>query len=234
VLLELEPEELAAFVLQFLNDQGDKSSFLNRYNFGMVSSFERYPREYHEPVAKALMEAWTWLEREGLIAGRPGTTGDWVFVTRRGQKIKAPTDLKALLNADVLPRAVLHPSIVTKILPPFIRGEYDTAVFQSFREVEVAVRRTGRFSELDVGVQLMRAAFDPTRGPLTDYYLPVPEREAMSHLFAGAMGYLKNPQSHRIVGLGDPAAAVEMIAFASFLLRIVDERHQTITQSASG
>ena len=232
-LLALKPEELAGFVLEFLNSQGENSSALNRYNFAMPSTYDRYPREYHERVGRALMEAWVWLEREGLLAPRPNTIGDSVFVTRRGKEIKAPADLTAMRKASLLPRAILHPRIATKVLAPFIRGEYDTAIFQAMREVEVAVRATGKYRETDVGVGLMRQAFHSKTGLLTDHSLPEPEREAMAHLFAGAMGYFKNQQSDRIVGIKDPAAAVEIIAVASFLLRIVDQRKEAIESQRS-
>jgi uncharacterized protein (TIGR02391 family) len=156
-----------------------------------------------------------------------------VFVTRRGKEIKAPADLTAMRKASLLPRAILHPRIATKVLAPFIRGEYDTAIFQAMREVEVAVRATGKYRETDVGVGLMRQAFHSKTGLLTDHSLPEPEREAMAHLFAGAMGYFKNQQSDRIVGIKDPAAAVEIIAVASFLLRIVDQRKEAIESQRS-
>jgi Protein of unknown function (Hypoth_ymh) len=41
------------------------------------------------------------------------------------------------------------------------RGEYDTAVFQAFREVEVAVRSAGKFPAEQFGKELMRKAFKP-------------------------------------------------------------------------
>ena len=106
----------------------------------------------------------------------------------------------------------------------FIRGEYDTAVFQAFKEVEVAVRIAGGFSPLDIGEKLMRKAFDINDGPLTDNSLPEAERLALQHLFAGASGSYKNPQRHRNVSIVDPTEAVEMIILASHLLKIVDSR----------
>lgn len=111
-----------------------------------------------------------------------------------------------------------------------MRGEYDTVVFQVFREVEVAVPAAGNFGPNDVGRELMRNAFKPalkndqpttTPGPLTDTELPAAEQEAMANLFAGALGLHKNPQSHRHVPTL-PEYAAEVNFFASQLLRIVD------------
>jgi uncharacterized protein (TIGR02391 family) len=93
---------------------------------------------------------------------------------------------------------VPNPVIADKVYPAFLRGEYDTAVFQAFREVEVAVRDGGKFQADAVGVKLMRDAFRPAQGanpsgPLSDSALPVAEQEGMMNLFAGAIALYKNP-----------------------------------------
>lgn len=43
----------------------------------------------------------------------------------------------------------------------------------------------------EVGTALMRKAFHPDTGPLTDKTLIVAEREAEMHLFAAAIGHAK-------------------------------------------
>jgi uncharacterized protein (TIGR02391 family) len=91
------------------------------------------------------------------------------------------------------------------------------------KAVEVAVRDAAHLPG-ELGVRLMRKAFDPKNGPLTDTEADEGEREALSALFAGAIGSYKNPHSHRDVQLTDPRAAVEIIMLANHLLRIVDGR----------
>jgi hypothetical protein len=58
---------------------------------------------------------------------------------------------------------------------------------------------------------------------LTDKTLVISERQAMSALFAGAIGAAKNPSSHRNVEMSRTEAA-RLILFASYLMSIVDER----------
>jgi len=201
----------------------EKGGQLNRYNFSLPHTIREYPEEHHKIISRALMEAWVWLEREGLIAPEPGEEG-WVFVTRRGQQLRNAADLTAYRRSDLLPRRLLHPVIAQKVWSAFLRGEYDTAVFQAFKEVEVAVRNAGGFALTDIGVSLMRKAFDTKSGTLSDPNLPEAEREALAHLFAGAVGLYKNPQSHRHQPISNPTDAVEIIILASHLIQIVDSR----------
>src|SRR5207244_146394 len=98
------PEELAGVVLEYLNAlPPDSGGQLNRHNFSLPHTVQGYPREYQTRVSRALMEAWVWLEREGLIAPEPGNTGDWVFITRRGKQMKTAADLRAYQRASLLP-----------------------------------------------------------------------------------------------------------------------------------
>jgi uncharacterized protein (TIGR02391 family) len=120
----------------------------------------------------------------------------------------------------------LDPVLAQKVTPSFIRGEYDTAIFQAYREVEIRVRKgcadSGQpIADDIVGIRLMYKAFDTEHGPLTNKEVITAERDAMRNLFAGAIGLLKNPTSHRYVKLTELEAS-ELIHFANYLLRIVD------------
>ena len=222
-LLELEPEELAGVLMEYLNSLPlSEQRSLNRYNFSLNSTVQEYPQDQHEKLSQALMEAWAWLEREGFLVPKPGLQGEWVIISRRGRKLRTRDQVYRYRQANLLPRHQLHPRIAHKVWASFLRGDYDTAVFQAFKEVEVRVRRAAQFADTDIGANLMRKAFRE-RGPLTDDAAPKAEQEALSNLFAGAIGSYKNPHSHRSVTI-ESSEAAEMIILASHLLCIVDKR----------
>lgn len=217
-LLSMEPEELAPIVLKYLETQPN----INRYNFSLHSHemVQHFGRQVDD-VYKILMETWMWLEVNGFLAPKPGTQDGWAFVTRKGKTIVSAQDFSSYQKGNLLPPGGLDPILVTKVRPTFIRGDYETAIFQAFREVEVRVRAKGGFAETDIGVALMRDAFKIKTGPLTDKTAPVAEQEAKQHLFAGAIGFLKNPTSHRVVSYTDPNQAADLIRFANQLLKLI-------------
>ena len=116
-----------------------------------------------------------------------------------------------------------HPAMYSKVWSFFSQGAYDTAVFEAFKQVEIAVRKAGGYAEADIGTKLMSKAFNVKNGDLVDENQGGAEREARFFLFAGAIGAYKNPGSHREVEI-TAEEAIEMIALASLLLRIVDSR----------
>jgi uncharacterized protein (TIGR02391 family) len=238
--LALEVEELAGILLLHLSGyegvnantvyqhggishhnffNGLKNTLANEY--GNDAPFDR--------LEQALMEAWAWLQSAGLLVEKASSHGGWFFISRRGQQIVSREDFSAYRNAGMLPKAQLHALLTSRIYPAFMRGDYETAIFQSLREVEIAVRTAGKFPQDLVGDKLMRAAFAPGKGPLVDALLPAGEQEAMAHLFAGAFGFYRNSTGHRYVPT-KPEEAAEVIMFASQLLRIVDR----VTPSTGG
>ncbi len=143
--------------------------------------------------------------------------------TKKGVQVKEDQFQRLVGKWTVMPTLLLHPLIVKKAYPALQREEFDTAVFRAFKSVEVRVRELSSLPTDLVGSALMRKAFDVDNGPLTDTSAPRAEREALSHLFTGAIGCYKNPHSHRDVQLTF-GEAFEMLLLASHLLQVLDRR----------
>lgn len=118
----------------------------------------------------------------------------------------------------------LHPKVVTAASALFADRQYDSAVTEAMKSVEVRVRDlTGL--QLS-GAPLMQEAFKPK-----DFRLDVAvesgrsgddEREGYFYLFRGSMIGIRNPKAHELSRGEDPDEALEVLALASILHRRLD------------
>jgi uncharacterized protein (TIGR02391 family) len=206
-ILQMEVEELAPHLLRYMLKT---PSMAHRYNFAVYLP--------SGAIAECFMEAWGWLEHEGFIAPRANDTyGMDFFVTRKGRAVAATEDFEAWRKAHLFPDD-LDPAIVRYVKPLFLRGDYDTAVFRAFKEVEVRVRKKAGFQS-EYGRELMLKAFGDG-GPLKADNKE--ERKAARELFGGAISFFKNRPSHHEIQFENPREVVDMICFANQLLRIVE------------
>lgn len=229
-VLALEPEELGAKIL-FLLRETDGS--FHPHNFVMEiqnggdpsRGIEGYQRDHHHAISVAISEAFAWLSAQGLIIPKPGDIGGgWMILSRRAQKFESLQDFRQFEMSRRLNRDLLHPAIAEEVWLAFVRGRFAAAVFEAMRAVEIAVREAAGFPEGEHGVAMIRRAFHKDNGPLRDPEQEDAEREALMHLFTGAIGSYKNPHSHRKVTMDDVGEALEIVMLASHLLRIVDAR----------
>lgn len=225
-LLEaLEPEELGMHLLAILRDDPGQQGMHILTN-SLQPLVAGYPADRQGVAMDLVAEAWAWLESQALLVPARSQIGHapWRVISRRGRSLTTPQAYTGYRLGSLLPKEMLHASIPATVWPSFLRGDYDTAVFQAMRQVEIALRDASGFTEEHSGVKLARRAFHTENGPLTDVTAEGGERQAMMDLFTGALGTLKNPHSHRSVQLDEPVDAAAAIMLASYLLRVIDAR----------
>ena len=227
VLLALEPEELGAKMLFLMRKRTDGMFTAGGLaDEATVSNYNQsqYPQHRHREIRLAVSEAMGWLQAQGLLVPAPDINGSngFVVLSRRARRFESQLEFTDFATARLLQRDMLHRSIAAAAWQSFMRGEYATAVFQSMRQVEIAVREAAGFASGEHGVPMIRRAFGKT-GPLTDPDAEVAEQEALCALFAGAVGIYKNPHSHRHVLMESAREAAEIVMMGSHLLRVVDQ-----------
>src|SRR5438132_9594401 len=119
VLLALEPEELGAKLLFLLRERAfHRNMFLpNSLNAELWSSMllpgqqPPYPSHRREAIDAALVEAWAWLEAQGLIVPAADTNGrnGWRILSRRARRFTSEAEFTSYVVARMLPRDTLHP-----------------------------------------------------------------------------------------------------------------------------
>jgi hypothetical protein len=110
-LLALTSEDLAGHIIQYLNELSDREyeRQLNLKHFSSVfyniqdcpRGYQNLSSEQREEVIEALMEAWSWLEREGIIAHKSGIDKEQFFFTKAGSHLKNAADLESYRKACV-------------------------------------------------------------------------------------------------------------------------------------
>ena len=144
MLLALAPEELASKLLFFVRIRFKGTMFhpnsLYRElweTFGMHQV--AYPPDRAEDLHLAPVEAWSWLEAQGLIVPAADTNGQrgWRLLSRRARSMENESGYTGFRVARLLPRELLHPKIATPVWLAFMRGDYDQAIMNAMKAVEV-------------------------------------------------------------------------------------------------
>lgn len=238
-------DQLAMHVLWYLADTGKyhrRVDFIlerleDNSRLGVLGQTTVYVRDgghLQDPAARAWAEAWEWLMPRGLITEDLLRDSDYWTISRLGRRIAVEADPLTHLRSLALLQADLHRHIAKSVRSLFSQGLYELAAFEAMKQVEIRVRELAGAGTGDIGVPLMRQAFKSDGGPLADPAQERGEQEATSALYAGAIGVVKNPTSHRQVEYDDPTEASEAVLLADLLLRMLDRRAQAMKAAEKG
>ncbi len=208
VLLNLQPEELGGkilFLLRKRNEQPNRAPqdfiFSNLIDELWPTNYlpnyqPPYPAQMRGEIDLAISEAWAWLIAQALLVPRPGVHGgtDSRVLSRRALKFEGEADFANFAIGRMLPKETLHPAALpTKYESAVMRSEFDVAVLQAMKAVEVSVREAAGLPNGNIGVPLMRTAFNPTTGPPDGPACWKRQKEARANLFAGVIGSVQKP-----------------------------------------
>jgi uncharacterized protein (TIGR02391 family) len=199
-LLALEPDALGAKTLALLCKRGPNQNqgmfhlgnlMRELWAYPTLPGYQSpFPQSKRSEIDLAISEAWAWLEREGLLVPAPDINGHngWRVLGRRARGYAQNVDTSRRAAPITFPKELLHPHILEKAWPAYLRTDFDNAAFEAMKAVEIAVRDAAGYSSEKIGVNLIQEAFSQGKGPLTDTTAPSSEQVSRMNLFWGAMG----------------------------------------------
>jgi len=123
-----------------------------------------------------------------------------------------------LAGAEVRSLDVVDDELRDRCLDLLMRPDKaDTAVREATVILEDRIRRIARLGTDSYGVGLVDKALNPKTGSL-HFGRPQREREGLHQLYRGAIGFFKNPASHRIIEDYDVARARQVVGLIDLLL----------------
>ncbi|WP_081629088.1 TIGR02391 family protein [Methyloversatilis discipulorum] len=122
-------------------------------------------------------------------------------------------------------RRNVHELLPEKVRNLFDDGHYAEATFEAFKFLDKVVQKHSKLSES--GVKLMMQAFNETKPAVRLTSLSnaseIDEQKGYSFLFSGAVMAIRNPRGHEVNVSDDPDACLDHLAFASLLLRRLEQ-----------
>jgi uncharacterized protein (TIGR02391 family) len=119
----------------------------------------------------------------------------------------------------------IHVGLPAKVRKLFDDGHYAEATFEAFKYLDKTVQKHAGISES--GFKLMMAAFDESK-PLVKLTplgstSELDEQKGFRFVFAGGVLAIRNPRGHEYSVPDDPDQCLDHLAFASLLLRRLEQ-----------
>jgi uncharacterized protein (TIGR02391 family) len=221
-------EDMQARKLSPIGGKANRNSLGSQFEALLIQqSTQQNPQEIIARLNEVGRSAYAALEQLGLAEADDDLNGQngYLVLTSKGQEETHASDLERVRVRGFLRKEMLHQSLRGKVFLDFANNEFDSAILEAFKTVEISVRDAAHLTPSDYGRALMIKAF-AVGGPLSKPSDKKGDCEALTGLFAGALSRFRNPGAHSKRTFEDVLEAMEELMFASRLLRIVDERRR--------
>ncbi len=119
-------------------------------------TFALHPLRDPPEVRRAISEAWQWMLRELVLVP---IGGGHCQLSRLGEDlVRTPRAWHEVTAHGLLNSALIHVDVRAEVEVLFLRGRYDTAIFEAMKALEIAIRTKSGAPAGMVGVQLARHA----------------------------------------------------------------------------
>ncbi|WP_028470050.1 TIGR02391 family protein [Neptunomonas japonica] len=149
------------------------------------------------------------------------------FPTKTGFRFPEREFRRVIEKYTLTPKSYIHPIIMDKCFSLLSAGEFESAVIQAFKAIETTTRNKIGAPVDMFGERLLKKAFNPDEGALTNYKLPKSERFAFLNYITGAFSFYRNSSAHRDIEL-DFVSAFDRIAVASDLLKAIEDSQVSV------
>lgn len=114
----------------------------------------------------------------------------------------------------------LHPTIIETVGNLYVNGNYYESILKTYIKLnEVIQEKTGFIED---GTTLMEKTFSPNN-PKLILSNDKNEQRGWMDLFRGSQAAIRNEKAHKVIAQTDPQRTFEYLAYASLLLRLLDD-----------
>jgi hypothetical protein len=160
-ILVLTPNELARALLEDMQarEQDPTGGMAKRDSLGALispanfNSIRQNPRELQNQLEKTGRNAYALLERSGFIEADQGVNGmnGYLLLTPKGRATTELVDFERVRIRSLLKQEMLHSALRGKVYADFAADEFDSAVLEAFKTVEIEVRKAASLPEREQG-----------------------------------------------------------------------------------
>ena len=193
---------------------------------GIVASLSGNDITNHSDAIELNKEDWIVVQQDKNKRRGRGTLVSSAYEQMMKHKIKESLEERPLQNNKIPKVLKLHPKIVSASEKLFQDRHYSQAIFEAVKVLEKEIKSKSGIKNKS-GVKLVNKVFNEDHPIIKivegEEQEAIDEREGFRFLYMGTFLGIKNPKSHSIPNLKDPAKALEYLSIISLLMKRLDE-----------